>query len=163
MSDNPEDYELVHYGVKGMKWGRRKAQAVGSAIAGAEKKRMEFAKEHGYGAQIKKASGRRAEKKAAREKEDTEIGEARLRQVGRSSKIDQKHNKAIEAFVTGDQAKSDRLMAQAQKMEVDALDHPDQAMATKLTSGERRVRRVNNVAMATVMAASVAIAVKSAY
>lgn len=25
MSDNPEDYELVHYGVKGMKWGRRQA------------------------------------------------------------------------------------------------------------------------------------------
>lgn len=24
MSDNPEDYELVHYGVKGMKWGIRK-------------------------------------------------------------------------------------------------------------------------------------------
>lgn len=24
MSDNPEDYELVHYGVKGMKWGVRK-------------------------------------------------------------------------------------------------------------------------------------------
>lgn len=23
MSDNPEDYELVHYGVKGMKWGKR--------------------------------------------------------------------------------------------------------------------------------------------
>ena len=65
MSDNPEDYELVHYGVKGMKWGRRKAEAVGSAIAGAEKKRMEFAKEHGYGAQIKKASGRLAEKKEA--------------------------------------------------------------------------------------------------
>lgn len=25
MSDNPEDYELVHYGVKGMKWGKRRA------------------------------------------------------------------------------------------------------------------------------------------
>lgn len=134
MSDNPEDYELVHYGVKGMKWGRRRA----------DKKNA------------------KAEKKAAREKEDTAINEARVRQVGRSSKIDQKHNKAIEAFVTGDQAKSDRLMAQAQKMEVDALDHPDQAMATKLTSGERRVRRVNNIAMATIMAASVGIAVKSA-
>lgn len=24
MTDRPEDYELVHYGVKGMKWGRRK-------------------------------------------------------------------------------------------------------------------------------------------
>lgn len=24
MSDNPADYELMHYGVKGMKWGRRK-------------------------------------------------------------------------------------------------------------------------------------------
>lgn len=23
MSDNPEDYELVHFGVKGMKWGKR--------------------------------------------------------------------------------------------------------------------------------------------
>lgn len=25
MSDNPEDYELVHFGVKGMKWGKRQA------------------------------------------------------------------------------------------------------------------------------------------
>lgn len=134
MSDNPEDYELVHYGVKGMKWGQRRADKQNA----------------------------KAEKKAAREKEDTAIGEARARQVGRSGKIDQKHNKAIEAFVTGDKAKSDRLMGQAQKMEADALNHPDQATATKLTSGERRVRRVNNVAMGAIMAASVAIAVKSA-
>lgn len=25
MSDNPADYELAHYGVKGMKWGKRRA------------------------------------------------------------------------------------------------------------------------------------------
>lgn len=25
LSDNPEDYELAHYGIKGMKWGRRRA------------------------------------------------------------------------------------------------------------------------------------------
>lgn len=37
MSDNPEDYELVHYGVKGMKWGVRKDREVGSKRALAKK------------------------------------------------------------------------------------------------------------------------------
>lgn len=124
MSDNPEDYELVHYGVKGMKWGQK-----------------------------------RADKKAARQKQDEDIMAARTREAGRANKLDQKHNKAIDAFLAGDQDKSDRLMKQAQKIEFDALNHPDNKVAHTLTSGEKKVRRVENVVTAVAFAGMTAAVV----
>lgn len=36
MSDNPEDHELLHYGVLGMKWGRRKDKG-NSAVSSTSK------------------------------------------------------------------------------------------------------------------------------
>lgn len=124
MPDNPEDYELVHYGVKGMQWGKR-----------------------------------RADKKVARQKQDDDIMAARTREAGRANKLDQKHNKAIDAFLAGDQPKSDRLMKQAQKIEFDALNHPDNKVAHTLTSGEKKVRRVQNVATAAAFAGMTAAVV----
>lgn len=125
MSDNPEDYELVHYGVKGMKWGQK-----------------------------------RADKKAARQKQDDDIMAARTREAGRANKLDQKHNKAIDAFLAGDQAKSDRLMKQAQKIEMDALSHPDNKVAHTLTSGERRSKRMGDITVGVLAAVTVAAVVK---
>lgn len=34
MSDSPEDYELVHYGVKGMKWGVQRDESTLRRLAG---------------------------------------------------------------------------------------------------------------------------------
>lgn len=124
MSDNPEDYELVHYGVKGMKWGKR-----------------------------------RADKKAAAAEQDKKIIGAREREGARSAKMENAQNKAIDAFVKGDQAKSDRFMKQAQKIEMDALSHPDNKVAHQLTSGEKKVRRVENVATAVAFAGMTAAVV----
>lgn len=37
MSDNPEDYELVHYGIKGMKWGRRRPDGPDGTVSSGAK------------------------------------------------------------------------------------------------------------------------------
>lgn len=36
MSDNPDDYSLVHHGIKGMKWGRRRKDGPDGTVSGGQ-------------------------------------------------------------------------------------------------------------------------------
>lgn len=86
MSDNPEDYELVHYGVKGMKWGVRKeerlqrASRVAGGTASRGEKLREFSRTSGHefaraGGSMKRVYENRANK-LAKQKSKVERNQA---------------------------------------------------------------------------------------
>ena len=174
MSDNPEDYELMHYGVKGMKWGVRKAIDL-------EKKRVAKTKEINskIASKAKDAASKAAstvksnpvysvdnakrrfssQKKAARQTEDKETTSARERQVSRSVKVEKKQIEAVDAFLSGKQKLSNKLMDEAKNLHSEMLNHPDQKIANRMTTGEKRVRKINTaIAMTSIGLSAAAIA-----
>lgn len=70
-SDNPEDYELAHYGIKGMKWGiRRKTNSDGLVIKGSSPE-----KEYSSDASKAKVSGEKAKSKGVQSLSNKELKE----------------------------------------------------------------------------------------
>lgn len=68
-SDNPEDYELAHYGIKGMKWGiRRKTNSDGLVIKGSAPE-----KEYSSDAATAKASREKAQSKGVQSLTNDEL------------------------------------------------------------------------------------------
>ena len=68
-SDNPEDYELAHYGIKGMKWGiRRKTNSDGLVIKGSAPER-----EYSPDASKAKSSGEKARSKGVQSLSNDEL------------------------------------------------------------------------------------------
>lgn len=98
MSDNPEDYELVHYGVKGMKWGVRKEERLqrvnrvaGGTASRGEKLRefnrtsgLEFARAGGsmqrvYENRANKLSNKKVKAEQSQAKRQDRYGNANIR------------------------------------------------------------------------------------
>lgn len=68
-SDNPEDYELAHYGIKGMKWGiRRKTNSDGLVVKGSSPE-----KEYSSDASTAKDSGEKARSKGVQSLSNNEL------------------------------------------------------------------------------------------
>lgn len=68
MTDKPEDYELIHYGIKGMKWGiRRKTDSNGLVV------KSSSPKEYSEDAAKAKSSGEKARAKGVQSLSNLEL------------------------------------------------------------------------------------------
>lgn len=68
MLENPEDYELAHYGIKGMKWGRRRAVGPDGLV-----KKSSAPKEFSEDAAKAKSSGEKAKTKGVQSLSNDEL------------------------------------------------------------------------------------------
>lgn len=104
--------EFYHYGVPGMKWGKRKAARVAAKTA----------------------------KREARDEEDRQIMAARIRNDKRIANL---QNKAAATY-TATSAKGRKLAEEAyNKAEARMFSHPDAATSMRMTSGEKKIQRIN--------------------
>lgn len=110
--------ELMHHGVKGMKWGVTRDRDSGGG------------------------SGK-VSRKEARKARNEEIGRARVNQAVRQRKVDDNLFKLIEADLKGDKAGVAKFQKLLDSSVDEALNHPDAATATKLTTGEKWVNGVS--------------------
>ena len=118
MSDNPEDHELLHHGVKGMKWGVRK-------------------KSDGT------SSGRstRAEKKQARRQHDADIKKARAQNVDHI-------NDAFQKRANYDKQTTDKGRKVAEKLLNESIEKYEKnfELSMEKTRGEKIARNLIYVA-----------------
>lgn len=109
---------LAHYGVPGMRWGKRKA---GSDSSGGDRRAA------------------REAKRAAREAADKEIIDARVRQDRRSKALNVKAAATYTQTTKKGQLAAEKAFEKAEKT---YLTGPDAITAAKLTRGEKQATAV---------------------
>lgn len=126
------DDEIKHYGVPGMKWGKRKAASSNTgSSSGPSSNSAPRAQERGAA---------RAARKAAREKNNQEINEARLRQREREVELERQ---AFKTYAANGEKAIAAATRKYERMEANLLENPDAATAAKLTTGEKWATGVN--------------------
>lgn len=151
MSTTLVDDFLEHAGVKGMKWGVRKAESqerINNGNHTSPKNPNKVAR-----------AEKKAAKKAAREEEDRQIIGARIRQEKRVANLNNKAAATYTATTKKGQKAAEEAYARAEKK---ALNNPDVETSQKLTSGERAVARVNTAVALTAIGFTLAVGVGSA-
>lgn len=127
MSDQEVDDFLAHYGVPGMKWGRRKADT------GAPSKRQA--------------------KKAARKERDQDILKARLTQDVKGRKMQEAQAEFIVARGAKNKDKTEKVM---RKLQDDFYNGDNAKMAAQATRGEKASIAIFTGAAAVLTIASIA-------
>lgn len=145
----PVDEFLAHYGVKGMRWGKRQSQASLDRQAG--RKAQKEAR-----ASIRDTkSSRKAEKKAARKQADQDILDARARQEKRAGNLSKKAALTYAQTTKKGQEAADAAYMRAERV---YLGGKDAQMAAKATRGEKVAGGLLVGAFATALVAPIAIA-----
>lgn len=122
MSAEVDDF-LAHYGVKGMRWGHRKAEDSGGSGGSSGPGRIQ---------KIKKAAGKAVD---AIDSRDRKIETARLTVEKRNNEIKgAKRQMKRDTRMLTKERKAGRN--DIRNMKLDLLSHPDSATALRLTSGE---------------------------
>lgn len=130
LSAEVDDF-LAHYGVKGMRWGHRKAEDTSSGGSSGPSRVQK----------IKKAAGNAVVKIGER---DTRIEQARFNVEKRNNEIKgAKRQMKRDTRMLSKERKAGRN--DIRNMKLDLLSHPDSATAIRLTSGEMFVQAMFGV------------------
>lgn len=136
--ERSEDYELFHYGVKGMKWGVRRPVDSATGL-------------------IKKSSEARKERRTARREAKAQKFEGKAK--GYRDRIDNLMNTPMsEVKISGS---NKRLIRKLEKQEARSLKDAGRAREGKLTSGQRKA--IAGAAVATAIVASAVGLTAAAY
>ena len=148
MTTNVDDF-LEHYGVPGMKWGKRNSQASLDRQSGRS------AKGEARASIRETNSNRRTEKKMARKQADQEIINARARQEKRAGDLSKKAAMTYAQTTKKGQEAADAAYMKAERT---YLTGKDAQVAAKATRGEKVVGGILVGVMTTTLLAPIAIA-----
>ena len=163
--------DMKHYGVPGMKWGKRKApdrlESRDTDTEVTKKVKNDYNSlddsqfERKY-ATSKKTYARRVEKRGdpyAKKfsEKDREIREARDRQLERANEL---QRQAFKTYSANGERAAKAAMNKYEKMEAELLANPDAATAAKMTKGEKIAAGISLGLVAAYLAGTAAIAVR---